>query len=337
VICAVALVPTPSEACPGCQNPNLPMVRTGGVHLGTGEVKLGLAAATMPLWVRHEAGCPADAPADFAGCDAVPPQRRHVHDQFVLPADLRGTVDWGLLPWLGLEAAVPLRLVHTTIEYETPDGAPYIPLDEGIHHRDETLFGLGDPTVTARFTTTLLDAFWLVARLGSSLPLGETVEDPFAAGERGERHQHVQFGTGTFDPVLGLELARGFGRWQGAVYGHAQTALSENDEGFRAGSKLLGGLQIGHRPAERWVVHTSFEWFHEGPETWAGEVRQDGILGRDELLLGLGTAVSFGGPQYSLGVRLPVYRHIALGDTDEPGTLTAPVSVNLGVQWSLGR
>lgn len=326
--------PPPAAGCPGCQNPNLPMVRTGGVHLGTGEVKLGLVASTMPLRVRHEAGCPVDV-TDLSTCDAVPPQRRHIHDQFILPAELRATLDWGLLPWFGLEVAAPLRLVYTTIDYETPDGAPYTPLDEGIHHRDETLVGPGDPTVSARLTTTLFDAFWLVARVGTSLPIGETVPDPFRAGDRGERHQHVQFGTGTFDPVLGLELARGFGRWQGAVYGHLQAALYENAEGFRAGSKLLGGVQVGHRPAERWVVHGSAEWFHEGPETWGGQIRQDGILGRDELLLGVGSAISFGGPQYSLLLRLPAYRRIALGETDEPGTLTAPVSVNLGVQWSL--
>jgi hypothetical protein len=326
---AVAL-PAAAHACPGCQNPNLPMVRSGGVHLGEGELKLGATLAAQPIWVRHDAGC-----ADVDDCDEVPAQPTYVHDQFILPSELRATVDWGLTGAFGVEAQIPVRLVYTTIDYETPAGDPYEPLDPDVHHRDETLVGLGDPQVSVRWGGVLGDAWWVVGRVGASLPLGRTEPDPFAAGDRGEAHQHIQFGTGTFDPLVGLEVARGFGRLQMAAYGQAQAALYENEHGFRAGATSLVGLQGGWRAGERLVVQSSFEWFRQGPETWDGEEQQDGILGRDELLIGLGTAFSFGGPQYSALVRVPVYRQIHQGAETEEGELTSPVSVALGIQWTL--
>lgn len=327
----LAAVPSPARACPGCQNPNLPMVRSGGVHLGAGELKLGALLSATAIWVEHDAGC-----AKLDGCTAVPVQPAHVHDQFILPLELRATLDWGVADWLGLELQVPLRLVYTTIDYRTPDGRPYEPLDGDVHHRDETLVGLGDPVLSARFGGVVGDAWWVVARVGTSLPLGRTEPDPFEAGDEGRRHQHVQFGTGTFDPLAGLEVARGFGRLQLAAYGHAQVPLYENEHGFRAGVRSLVGLQGGWRAGERLVLQTAAEWFREGPETWGGEVRQDGLLGRQEVLLGVGTAFSFGtGPQYTALVRVPVYRDILKGSDTERGDLTAPVSLTLGVQFSL--
>lgn len=326
----IVALPAAAWACPGCQNPNLPMVRSGGVHLGEGELKLGVTLATQPIWVRHDDGC-----VDVDDCDKVPVQPQYVHDQFILPSEVRATVDWGFSGSLGLEAQVPVRVVYTTIDYETPTGESYEPLDADVHHRDETLVGLGDPQLSLRLSGVVADTWWVVGRVGTSLPLGRTEPDPFAAGDRGEEHQHIQFGTGTFDPILGVEVARGFGRMQFAAYGQIQAALYENEHGFQAGATSLVGVQGGWRLAERFVMQTSFEWFRQGPETWDGEEQQDGILGRDELLVGLGTAFSFGGPQYTALLRVPVYRQIHQGTETEEGELTAPVSVTLGVQWAL--
>ena len=316
-------------ACPGCQNPTLPMARTSGVYLAPGGLRLGVGLAATTIEVVHDAGC-----RDIANCEETPVQPLHNHEQLLVPAQLIGSVEWGLTDNLGLEASVPLRLVYTSVHYTRPDGSDYTPLDEGVHHRNEMLVGVGDPVVTLR-AAYVLDGWWLIGRIGASLPLGRTEPDPFEAGDAGEEHQHIQFGTGTFDPILGVELARSFGRLQVAGYGQLSLPLYANSHGFQAGSRALVGVQTGWRFAERAVVQGSVEGLREGPERWGGTIQQDGLLGRQELLVGAQLVFSLGGPQYSVGVRAPVVREIFVGDESETGDITAPVSLSVGAQWSL--
>lgn len=327
---ALALTPTLALGCPGCQNPNLPVVPSGGVHLDGGHLQWGALLSLAPIQVRHDDGC-----ADLSACDDVVPQPRYVHDQFILPVELRATLDWGITEHFGLSAQLPLRMVATTIDYETPDGRPYDPPDAGTHHRDETLVGLGDPLVAARLAGVAGDGWWIVGQLGASLPLGRTEADPFAAGDRGEAHQHIQFGTGTVDPFASLAIARTIGAWQLSGYGQGQVALYANPKGFQAGATTLVNAQAAWRAAPRWLVQGSVGWFRQGPERWDGAVQQDGILGRNEVLVGLGSTVSFGGPQYLALIRVPVWRQILQGPLTEQGTLTAPVVLTLGIQGRL--
>jgi hypothetical protein len=63
------------------------------------------------------------------------------------------------------------------------------------------------------------------------------------------RHQHIQFGTGTFDPVGGFDLGRAFGEMQSSTYAQAQASLYQNSHGFRGGTRFLGGVQLGRRIA----------------------------------------------------------------------------------------
>jgi hypothetical protein len=329
ILLGIASLPVGALACPGCQNPNLPMASSGGVYLAAGEVKVGAGMAATLIDVEHEAGC-----TDVESCDEVPVQPRYIHDQRIVPMELRATLEWGVTDRFGLEATLPLRIVHTTIDYKDLQGRDYQPLDADVHHRNETLVGLADPLVGGRLGVLLGDATWLVARLGVSLPLGRTEPDPFEAGDRGEKHQHIQFGSGTFNPQVGLDLARAFGRLQAGAYGQLRAALYENSHGFQAGTRSLVGARGAWRFGQRVVAGLSLEWLRDGPEHWSGEVRQDGILGRHEVLVGLGTTVSFGGPQYSLLLRSPVYRDIILGDEDHGGDLSAPLAASFDVQWS---
>lgn len=57
-------------SCPGCQNPTLPIVPTGGVFLDQSEIQWGTLLSFTPIWVKHEAGCD-----DLEGCDEAIPQK----------------------------------------------------------------------------------------------------------------------------------------------------------------------------------------------------------------------------------------------------------------------
>ena len=120
-----------------------------------------------------------------------------------------------------------------------------------------------------------------------SLPLGRTEPNPFALGDQGIRHQHIQFGSGTFDPVAGFDVLRAFGKVQVTGYGLAQTSLYENRHGFRAGTRLLAGLQGGRRLFGSLTGGLGLDVLHEEPEWWDGRIQQDGNLGRTEVLVGV--------------------------------------------------
>lgn len=299
----------------------MPITRLQSVYLGPGEVRASIIAGATSLNVVHPAGC-----ADLSSCGEVPVQPVHLHDQRILPGEIRPVAEVGIWRAFGAEVHVPFRLTHTTIRYSTPDGAPYEPLDPGVHHRNETLAGMGDPWLLGRWHARF-GTFLLITRAGVSLPIGRTEENPFARGAAGVRHQHIQFGSGTFDPVIAADLSRSFGLVQATAYVNVQAALYENEQGFRAGKRLLGGLQAGRRIVGGLSGVLGADVAHEGVERWEGRIQQDGNLGRTEILVGGSLMWASGPTSFGLVARFPIWRHIVVGD-EPPGTLSSPVMLS---------
>jgi hypothetical protein len=324
-----ALAPRAVSACAGCRNPNLPITRLSNVDLLPGELRLSGALSATALNVVHQDGC-----NNVFNCYEVPAQPLYLHDQDIYPGELRAIAEYGLTTHWGVEAQLPFRVTATTIQYKTLDGQPYQPLDPGVHHRDETLAGIGDPWLMGRFSFNLLDAI-VTARAGSTVPLGRTEPDPFLLGDMGIPHEHIQFGTGSFNPLLALDVSRTFGRVMLAAYGQAQLSVYENGEGFRAPNRFFAGLSGGAQLIEKVTTTLGLDVLNEGQERWHGFVRQDGNLGRTELLAGLTLTRQFGNTLYSLVARVPVYRHIVQGSVD-PGNLTSPVSATFIVSHTFG-
>ena len=317
-------------ACPACQNPNLPVVPNGTVFLDKGAIQWGTTLSTSPIWVRHEAGCVTEA-----NCQEAFIQPKHFHNQFMLPMELRTNLDWGWSETFGISVQIPIRLIYTTINYELPNGQSYEPLDANIHHRNETLGGLGDGIFAIRLSKSFISGWWLITRLGSSIPLGRTENNPFSVQAQKKEHQHIQMGTGTFDPFMSLALARRFSNWQSSLYGQASIPLYENTKGFQGGVMTFVNAKLSYRLKQRSLLHLGLSWLRQGAEQWEGEVQQDGIYGRQELLLGLGTTFSFGGPQYSLNIQTPLWRELFQGSQTETGELFAPLNLSLGIQGFL--
>ncbi len=318
-----------AEACAGCRNPSLAVGRANEGPLPSGALRAGLTVTGTTVHVVHEAGC-----ADPANCDEVPIQPAHLHDQHLYPLELRLAAEYALNENFGLALQLPFRLIATSVEYTTPDGAPYEPLDEGVHHRNETLAGLGDPWLLFR-AGAHVDRLWLAARAGVSLPLGSTEENPFELGDRGLRHQHIQFGSGTFDPIAILELMRSFDGIELQAFVQGQLPLYENRHGYHAPWRVYGGASAGTLLAGKLFGALGVEAFHEDAEEWDGDRRQDGNLGRTELLGAATLSQAFGATEVTLDVRAPFYRQIVTGD-EPPGTLSSPVTLSLGVAHTFG-
>ncbi len=318
-----------AAACAGCRNPNLPMTRLSVVQLSPGEVRASATLSATSLHVVHEAGC-----ADPSACADVPAQPLYLHDQRLFPGELRAVGEVGLTPNIGIEAHLPVRLTTTTIEYATPAGAPYQPLDPDVHHRDETIVGIGDPWLLLR-AGVLMRGWLLQGRVGTSVPLGRTEANPFTLGARGERHQHVQFGTGTLDPILAGDVARRFGPVSFSAYVQGQVSPYENSRGFRAGTRLLSGVQGGTKLTDKLFGALGLDVNHDGAERWDGLIQQDGMLGRTELLAGLTATYSWRYTSVAAVVRVPIYRHIIQGD-EPSGRLSSPVILSLSVSRTFG-
>ncbi len=323
VLLLVSFAVRPAYACAGCRNPSLATSRGSQGELQSGYFRLGASLTGTTVHVVHESGC-----ADLNACDELPVQPTYMHDQHLYPVELRIAAEYGISALWGVELQLPFRAVTTTIQYTTPDGADYEPLDPDVHHRDESVIGPADPWLLARIGG-LASKWWLAARPGVSIPLGKTQDNPFELGDRGIRHQHIQLGTGTFDPLLILEASRKIDAWDLAFFTQGQASLYDNEHGYRAPWKVAGGAMLGRDLLEKTNASVGLEVFHEAAERWDGKIRQDGSLGRSELLGALGARQTLGDHnQLSLSLRFSLWRKIVVGD-EPPGTLSSPVVLSL--------
>ena len=318
-----------AQACAGCRNPSMPVARMDAAELAPGQVRAAAILGATYLDTVHTAGC-----ADVTNCDEVPVQPLYLHHQKIYPFELRAVGEVGITRTLGIEVQVPFRVVSTTIQYLTPDGQPYVPLDPNVHHRDETLTGISDPLLLGRWGVRLGELL-VVVRAGVSIPLGRTEPNPFVLGDMGIPHEHIQFGTGTFDPVAGFQLERTIRTFQLAVYGQGQASLYQDRYGFRAPARFFGGVQGAHRLFGALTGGLGTDLLFEGAERWDGVIQQDGNLGRTEILAATSLLQAFGDTTVGIYARFPLWRHIVTGN-DPQGSLSSPVMLSVVVSRTFG-
>ncbi len=162
---------------------------------------------------------------------------------------------------------------------------------ESIHHRTETISGLGDLRLLARYRWLRPEAGtegWVVDLAGGvSIPTGDTEPDPFALGEEGHEHQHIFFGSGTLDPIVAVSAYRRRGTLQTAGWLRLQASLDESSHGFRAGERLSFGFGINPSfGLTSWSFLAQVEVYHEEPSRWADRDARNS--GRTDLLANVG-------------------------------------------------
>jgi hypothetical protein len=310
----------------------MPTARSSGSPLPEGSLRTDATVTGTTIGVVHTAGC-----EDTDDCDEVPVQPLYLHDQRVSPVELRLALEYGLTDAFGVELQLPLRMVMSSIEYTTPEGEPYEPLDRDVHHRNETLFGPADGLVLGR-AGALFGGTWLAVRIGVGLPVGKTEEDPFELGDQGQRHQHIQLGNGTFEPAASLEAFRRFDEFSLQAFTFGQGAFYDNSNGYRAPFRFQGGVDGGYALLPDLTVGVGLGAYHEGAERWQGVVRQDGSLGRTELTASAIVDYAIDETVLKAGVRVPWYRDIVEGE--EPlGDFSAPFVAFVGVShtWDLAN
>jgi hypothetical protein len=134
---------------------------------------------------------------------------------------------------LTVSLRVPYDVKDQRVRYTTLTGEPYTPPYGDIHHRTETLRGLSD----AQLTALLPLGGSLQVGGGLSIPIGHTEPNPIELGREGKKHEHIQFGTGTVDPVVSVLWSKPVSPARSVVLvaaADAQIPLYENSHGFHA-------------------------------------------------------------------------------------------------------
>ncbi len=251
------------------------------------------------------------------------------HDQRFWLGELTLSAIVGLSDRLAIHAQAPFRWTRSAVDFRRLDGEPLDPEYESVHHRDETLRGPGDPRVGGR-RRFVAGGIAGTVELGLTVPLGRTEPNPFALGAAGKRHQHLQFGTGTFDPFVEIDLSRRDGTVAVGARAEARLPWTENEHGYRAGRRWSGGLRTVFPPRRGIEATARLDLHREEPERWGGRVPGEGNLGRTDLLLGGSVSIPRGPYRASIGLAVPLWRRVAGAQVEWPAIVTVGVTRAIG-------
>ena len=230
-----------------------------------------------------------------------------VHDQRLVLHDVRLDVVWRVSRRLSLWAAGGGRWIGNKIVYRDASGTALTILNPSVHHRTETITGWTDVELGAEITWRWR-GLALRPRLGVTLPTGATVADPFALGDRGVAHQHVQTGTGTIDLIASLNLNQSWRGWQFAGGLWTRQIGYANSFGYQGGSRYAASSSVGRALFAGLSLRGTAELSRESAETWNGKrYTEDGNLGRTDVLVGAAVQARLA-PQLALeaAIKVPV-------------------------------
>jgi hypothetical protein len=215
-------------------------------------------------------------------------EQAHAHLVSLDLSEVTARFSLGLTERWALDVAAPFREVRVSADFEDEEGRR-MPEFESIHHRDETISGMGDLSVVGRYRWKPLNVVGWVFDLaaGVSLPTGDIEEDPFARGAEGLAHQHIFFGSGTVDPIASLSGYRRSDVAPLVGWLRLSAPFEANSKGYQAGERVSTG--VGVSPSfglERWSFVGQLELFHEEPSEWSG--REARNSGRTDIVANIG-------------------------------------------------
>ena len=201
-----------------------------------------------------------------------------------------------------------------------------------FHHPDATLSGVRDLELTAarawRGALAADDCLELAA--GLSLPTGQTESNPYARDANGNLlpHEHMQFGSGTVDPLLQLTWARALNEdWSASVFAAARAPLYENSHDFRAPREVTLSGGLGRAQGARWHLRGTLTALYSSQAEWAGVA--DVNTGWVTTYAGLGAEWRGENLSCSLLLQLPIAQN-TLGEGDETYDLGPVISLSFG-------
>ena len=206
----------------------------------------------------------------------VPLHRHHVKlNTFRIDVGLK----YHLTPQWVLEANVPYETKAQESTLEEIDSITSteweaIGRNRDNHHRNETYIGFTDADLFLGYRTRglLRENDFLMGRVGTTMPLGKTEEDPWKLGDAGLEHLHIQFGTGTFNPIADLYYSL-------PVYKGLQVNASvrgklpfyENSKTYRSSREITYTAGLSYRVNDWLAFQTGYLGSYQSYAYWAGK------------------------------------------------------------------
>ena len=179
--------------------------------------------------------------------------------------------------WI-LEANVPYetKAQEATIEEidpVTPTERDAIVRNRNNHHRNEAYTGLADADVLLAHHVQGIfkEDDFLTGRVGTTIPFGKTEKDPWEFA--GLEHLHIQFGTGTFNPIVDLHYSLPLYRGLGANASiRGKFPFYENNKTYRASRELTYTGGLNYRFNDWLSLQAGYLGFYQSYAYWAGEL-----------------------------------------------------------------
>ncbi len=216
------------------------------------------------------------------------------------------------------------------IEPTSPRDRGAILANQNIHHRDETYRGFSDFSflLSHRRLGIWRDSDHLVALLGSSIPIGKTEENPFALGDAGLEHLHIQFGTGTFNPLAELHYGTPLlGDFSLDASVRGQFPFYENNQTYRGPVELTLNAEVKYHLLDWLAFHAAYLGFYQSYAHWDGEQDINSGLVLNAGLFGAKLNAGYGVP-VRFSIMLPFHRR-TLSDAGDAFELGPTVSITM--------
>lgn len=181
--------------------------------------------------------------------------------------------------WM-LEANVPYetKAQEATVEKidpVTPEQWNAIVRNGNNHHRNETYTGLADAHVLLAHHVhgIFKEDDFFTGRIGTTIPFGKTEADPWKLGAAGLEHLHIQFGTGTFNPIVDLHYSLPLYKGLGANASiRGKFPFYENSKTYRAPRELTYTGGLNYRFNDWLSLQAGYLGFYQSYAYWAGEL-----------------------------------------------------------------
>ena len=245
-------------------------------------------------------------------------------------------VGYGLTDQFGLGIGLPYRVTRSSIDFLDKDGTK-IPGFVSIHHRNEVIHGLGDISLVGKWSplqshgSKMMD---FLLQAGISLPTGHIEPNPFDLSDQGKSHQHMFFGTGTYNPLIGYDfLFHTKKSFSLLNWTRIMTPLYENRFGYQAGTRIQSGLgYISGFGLSKWKFLIETDLYVEGTSKWGGTGKKavdDDNSGRIDILIHLSAIWQLSNNlAINITGQTPLYRKVIGGQLETPILLSLEVNLS---------
>ena len=187
-----------------------------------------------------------------------------------------------------------------------------------IHHRNETYTGPADMDILSGYSTQglFIENDFFIGRIGTTIPIGKTEEDPWKLGDAGREHLHIQFGTGTFNPIADLHYSLPLYK---GLNVHASLRgkfpFYENSKTYRGSREATYTAGLNYRFNDWLTFQASYLGSYQSYAYWAGELDINTGLRFGMASVGASVLTPYNVP-LSVTLMLPLHQETLYDDTN---------------------